>query len=54
MIGHLTPWARSPALDDIYTLADPTNGCRSAWIGITMQGAQSVLEAISVLALVTR
>jgi uncharacterized protein len=50
---HLhVPWAMPAALLDTFTLAYPTKRYRSAWIGIAVHGAQSVVFALLILTLV--
>ena len=50
---HLhVPWAMAAALSDMFTVAYPTKRYRSAWIGIAVHSAQSVVFAILVLTLV--
>jgi membrane protease YdiL (CAAX protease family) len=51
---HLhVPWAMPATLLDMFFLAYPTRRYRSAWFGIAVHSAQSVVLAILVLALVT-
>jgi uncharacterized protein len=50
---HLhVPWAMPATLFDTFLLAYPTKRYRSAWIGIAVHSAQSVVIAILVLTLV--
>jgi uncharacterized protein len=50
---HLhVPWAMAATLFDMFTVAYPTKRYRSAWIGIAVHGAQSVVFAFLVLTLV--
>jgi membrane protease YdiL (CAAX protease family) len=50
---HLhVPWAMAATLFDMFTVAYPTKRYRSAWIGIAVHGAQSVVFALLVLTLV--
>ena len=52
---HLhTPWVIPTALLDALILSYPTKRYRSAWIGIIVHSAQSLVIAIAVLALVVR
>jgi uncharacterized protein len=51
---HLhVPWAMPATLLDTFFLAYPTKRYRSAWIGIAVHSAQSVVLAILILTLVT-
>ena len=51
---HLhVPWAMPATLLDTLILVYPTRRYRSAWIGIAVHSAQSVILAVVVLALVT-
>ena len=50
---HLhVPWAMPGALMDVFILAYPSKRFRSAWIGIAVHSAQSVVFALLILALV--
>jgi uncharacterized protein len=50
---HLhVPWSMPATLFDTFTVAYPTKRYRSAWIGIAVHGAQSVVFAILVLTFV--
>jgi membrane protease YdiL (CAAX protease family) len=52
---HLhVPWAMLAGLADAFVLAYPTKRYRSAWIGIAVHSAQSVVLAIVVLMLVLK
>ena len=52
-VYHLhVPWAMPGALADVFTQAYPTKRYRSAWIGIAVHSAQSVVLAILVFSLV--
>ena len=50
---HLhVPWAMATALFDMFTVAYPSKRYRSAWIGIAVHSAQSVVFALVIFALV--
>ena len=50
---HLhVPWAMPATLVDTFVIAYPTKRYRSAWIGIAVHSAQSVVIALLVLTLV--
>ena len=50
---HLhVPWAMPATLVDTFVIAYPTKHYRSAWIGIAVHSAQSVVIALLVLTLV--
>ena len=46
------PWVIPAALADTFILAYPTKRYRSAWIGIAVHSAQSIVLAALVLSLV--
>jgi uncharacterized protein len=48
------PWAMPAALLDAFILSYPTKRFRSAWIGIAVHSAQSVVLGALVLTLVLR
>ena len=50
---HLhVPWAMPGVLMDMFILAYPSKRFRSAWIGIAVHSAQSVVFALLIFALV--
>jgi membrane protease YdiL (CAAX protease family) len=52
-VYHLhVPWGMPAALLDAFTLAYPTKRYRSAWIGIAVHSAQSVVFALLILTVV--
>ena len=54
-VYHLhIPWAMLAPLADAFVIAYPTKRYRSAWIGIAVHSAQSVVLAVLVLMLVLR
>ena len=54
-VYHLhIPWAMLAPLADAFVIAYPTKHYRSAWIGIAVHSAQSVVLAVLVLMLVLR
>ena len=54
-VYHLhIPWAMLAPLTDAFVIAYPTERYRSAWIGIAVHSAQSVVIAVLVLTLVLR
>ena len=48
------PWAIPSTLLDTFTLAYPTKRYRSAWIGIAVHSAQSLVFAVGALAIVLK
>jgi membrane protease YdiL (CAAX protease family) len=52
-VYHLhIPWAMLAPLTDAFVLAFPTKRYRSAWIGIAVHSAQSVVIAVILLTMV--